>query len=278
VNGDAARAQARVGWEDAAAGWDRWQAVNRKAGAPVSAWMIDAIAPQPGHVVLEVAAGPGDTGFLAAELIHPGGRLICTDGAEAMVDAARKRAAELGIANAEFVAMEAEWLDMPAASVDAILCRYGYMLLPDPEAALRDARRVLRPGGRIALAVWDSPEFNPFMTAGRAALPDAPAPEPGAPGPFALASLAVLETLLQDTGFYELDLGVVDIVIALPSLDETFAMVSQLSPSLRSLVPGLSPADHTRLRDAFDADLAQYVADDGSVAIPGRTLVAAASA
>ena len=92
--------------------------MQQDAGAPVSAWLIDAVAPQPGHVLLEVAAGPGDTGFLAAELIRPGGRLICTDGAEAMVEAARARAAELGIENVEFSPMEAEWLDMPTASVD----------------------------------------------------------------------------------------------------------------------------------------------------------------
>jgi ubiquinone/menaquinone biosynthesis C-methylase UbiE len=278
---DADRARIRAAWEDAAAGWDRWQNVNRAAGAPVSAWMIDAIAPQPGHVVLEVAAGPGDTGFLAAELIHPGGRLICTDGAEAMVEAARKRAAELGIANAEFVAMEAEWLDMAAASVDAVLCRYGYMLVPDPEAALREARRVLRPGGRVALAVWDSPEVNPELTAGRIALKEIgkwEEPPADAPGPFALADPSRLRALLEDTGFTEITVDAVDISVEPGTLDDAFAMLSALSPALRAGLKDLSPAEHTHLRDAFDAVLAQYVAEDGSVVIPGRTLVAAASA
>jgi SAM-dependent methyltransferase len=279
---DEARAQTRAGWEDAAAGWDRWQEVNRRAGAPVSAWMVDAIAPQPGHVVLEVAAGPGDTGFLAAELIHPGGRLVCTDGAEAMVEAARKRGEQLGIANAEFTAMEAEWLDMSAASVDAVLCRYGYMLTVDPEAALREARRVLRPGGRIAMAVWDDASTNPHITTGRKALDaigKAPEePPPGSPGPFALASAPKLQVLLQDTGFTEIELDALDVVTEVPSLDDAFAMMSSLSPTLRGVVPTLSPVEHTHLRDAFDAFLAAYVADDGAVAIPGRTLVAAASA
>jgi SAM-dependent methyltransferase len=243
--------------------------------------MIDGIAPQPGHVVLEVAAGPGDTGFLAAELIHPGGRLICTDGAEAMVAAARKRAAELGIANAEFVAMEAEWLDMAAASVDAILCRYGYMLLPDPEAALREARRVLRPGGRLALAVWDSPEVNPELTAGRIALKEIgkwEEPPADAPGPFALADPARLRELLENAGFTEITVDAVDISVEPGTLDDAFAMLSALSPSLRAGLEDLSPAEHTHLRDAFDDFLAPYVAEDGSVVIPGRTLVAAASA
>lgn len=272
---------ARAGWEDAATGWARWRAAQQDAGAPVSDWMIEAIGPQPGHVVLEVAAGPGDTGFLAAELIQPGGRLISTDGAEAMVQAARERAAELGVRNAEFVVMEGEWLDMPAASVDAILCRWGYMLMADPESALREARRVLRPGGRIALAVWDAPEHNPELMAGRHALEaigrwEAPAPD--APGPFALADRGRLRELLESAGFTEVHIDDVDIVVRTASLDEAFAMLTELSPTLRAEVPKLSPAEHTHLRDAFDAFLAPYVDPDGAVAMPGRCLCAAASA
>lgn len=278
---DEARARSREAWEGAAAGWGRWRAIQQEAAAPVSAWMIDAIAPQPGHVVLEVAAGPGDTGFLAAELIRPGGHLICTDGAEAMLDVARARAEELGIENVEFTPMEAEWLDMGAASVDAILCRWGYMLLVDPEAGLRDARRVLRPGGRLAMACWDVAERNPFMTAGRAGLRAAGVEVPeqaGEPGPFALADPAALRGLLEDTGFTEIEVDAVDIVTRAASLDEAFEMQVGLSPTLGRLLPRLSPAEHTRVRDGMDEALVPYVQDDGSVAVPGRTLVAAASA
>lgn len=278
---DETRARSRAGWERAAPGWGRRRAMLQDAAAPVSAWLVDAIAPQPGHVVLEVAAGAGDTGFLAAELIRPGGHLICTDGAEAMLDVARARAQELGIQNVEFTPMEAEWLDMGAASVDAIVCRWGYMLLVDPEAGLRDARRVLRPGGRIALAVWDLAERNPLMTAGRAGLAAAGIPvaeEPGAPGPFALADPAAVRELLEATGFTDVETDAVDIVTHAASLDDAFDSQRDLSPTLGAVLPTLDPADHTRVRDGFDAHLAPYVAADGTLAVPGRTLVAAASA
>ena len=135
---------------------------------------------QPGHTVLELAAGPADTGLLAAELVAPGGKAIITDNAEAMVEAAKARAEEVGATNVEIRPMEAEWIDLPTASVDAVLCRWGYMLLADPEAALRETRRVLRPGGRVALAAWAGPEHNPWIAAigprdGRAAAPGAAA-------------------------------------------------------------------------------------------------------
>ena len=119
--------------------------------------MIDALSPQPGQRVLELAAGPGDTGFMAAELIVPGGTLICSDGAEAMLDVARERAAAQGISNVEFRQLELEWIDLPTADVDAVLCRWGIMLVVDSETAAREIRRVLKPGGRAALAVWDGP-------------------------------------------------------------------------------------------------------------------------
>ena len=74
-----------------------------------------------------------------------------------MVDVARARATELGVRNVEFRIIDAESIDVPAAAVDVVLCRWGYMLMADPAAALQETRRVLRPGGRVALAAWDPP-------------------------------------------------------------------------------------------------------------------------
>ena len=161
---EAHRADARERWERAADGWRARGDAFQTAAFPVSRAMIEAIEPQPGEIVLELAAGPGDTGFLAAELLRPGGRLITTDGADAMVELAKERAKALGVADmVDARPMELEWIDEKTATVDRILCRFGLMHAVDPETALRESRRVLRPGGRVAFAVWDEPEANPWL-------------------------------------------------------------------------------------------------------------------
>ena len=187
-------------WEGVAAGWKATREAFQRTALPVSQAMIEAIHPQPGHRLLELAAGLGDTGLLAAERVRPGGSVTITDGANAMVQAATEHAAEVGADNVEVRQMQAEWIDLPTASVDGVLCRFGYMLLVDPEAALRETRRVLKPGGRVAFAVWDRPERNPWASVmGRTIVEQglAEPPAPGAPGQFALSSAPELEELLD---------------------------------------------------------------------------------
>lgn len=275
------RRESRERWERVAPGWAARRAAFQGSAAAVSAWLVEAVHPQPGHVVLELAAGLGDTGFMAAELVHPGGKVIVTDGAEAMVEAAKARARELDLANVEVSAMEAEWIDLPAAAVDGIVIRWGLMLLADPETALRDARRVLRPGGRLAVAVWDAAQANPVMTAAGQAAAELGLVEPSppqAPGPFRLSDRDELADLLWSAGFTEVDVDALDLAFRFASLDEAFEHQRDLSPMLTELLPALSPADHYRLRESFDQRLAAYVGADGAVDVPGRTLVAAASA
>jgi len=157
-------------WDSMAAGWKATRANFQRSMEPVSQWLVEAIHPQPGHSVLELAAGLGDTGLLAAQLVAPGGSVLLTDGSDKMVEVAREHAEEVGATNVELRTMQAEWIDLPTASVDSVLCRFGYMLLVDPEAALRETRRVLKSGGRVALAVWDDLERNPWMKVLREAL------------------------------------------------------------------------------------------------------------
>ena len=151
-------------WSDSVApAWERYREQLFEAQRNVSQWLIDQVDPRPGQTVLELAAGPGETGFLAAERVGPTGTVISTDLGSGMVDAARRGAAARGLANVEFRVMDAQENDLANGSVDAVVCRFGIMLMPAPEMALRHARRVLRDGGRVAYAVWGPPDRNPWL-------------------------------------------------------------------------------------------------------------------
>jgi ubiquinone/menaquinone biosynthesis C-methylase UbiE len=268
-------------WGRAARGWGEHRSAFQAAARPVSGWLVDAIEPQPGHRVLELAAGPGDTGLLAAELIAPGGTLISTDAVQEMVDLAQARAAELGIDNAEFRTMDAEWIDLPAASLDAVIVRWGYMLLADPATALGETRRVLRPGGRVALSAWTDPGDNPWASVPQEELMKMGAfqpPDPGEPNMFAFSDPGTIRELLEEAGFTEIVVDQLDLVWRYEDLDTWWDVQLDIMPSLPKGVGALTPAQRDDLRDAIDARLARYVAADGSVAVPGRTHVAVASA
>jgi SAM-dependent methyltransferase len=268
-------------WESAAEGWGSRADRVREWGMPVSATMVDALALQPGQTVLELAAGPGDTGFMAAELIQPGGKLISSDGAEAMVEVARGRAAALGIGNAEFRQLELEWIDLEAGSVDAALCRWGIMLIVDPEAAAKEIRRVLKAGGRAAFAVWDRPDRNPWATIPSQAMIElglAERPDPDAPGMFRLAADGALAELLASAGFTDVKVAPVSLDRRYDAADEFVDETLELSPMMRRALADGSEADRQLVSERILAATQAYTADDGSVLLSGSSLVAVASA
>jgi SAM-dependent methyltransferase len=248
---------------------------------PVSAWMIERLALQPGQTVLELAAGPGDTGFLAAELIAPGGTLISSDASGPMLDVARERAKLLGISNVEFKQLQLEWIDLPTASVDAVICRWGVMLIVDPAAALREMRRVVKAGGRAALAVWDAPDENPWATIPMRTLIDlghAEPPDPDEPGMFALAASGRLQELLEETGFVDVVVGSVELVRTADDARAFLAETLDMSMPVAEIYDRLDEASRDEVIQAIVQRAQPFAGPDGSLRLPGRSLVACAGA
>jgi SAM-dependent methyltransferase len=281
VDPEEQRAAARDNWERAATGWGNRAERIRDWGMPVSAVMVDALALQPGQRVLELAAGPGDTGFLAAELIRPGGVLISSDGAEAMLEVARRRASSAGTTNVEFQQLELEWIDLPTASVDAVLCRWGLMLLVDPEAAAQEVRRVLKAGGRAAFAVWDVPERNPWATIpGRAliSLGHAEPPGEGGPGMFALADPGRLEHLLESAGFTDIAVRPVELQRPYKRIEEYVEETAELSPMFGPAFLELPTPEQADVVALIKSEVETFTGEDGEIALPGSSLVAVATA
>ena len=276
-NADAYRQQSRKGWGEVASGWASHGATFGEFAMPVTMAMLDAARLQPGHAVLELAAGTGDVGFLAWEVIQPGGTLVTSDFSPEMLTVAQERAEKLGIRGVRFKQIDAESIDVDAASLDAVLCRWGYMLMADPGAALRETRRVLRPGGRLALAAWAGRTENMWSAVLGDVLVErglVEPPPPGLPGQFAWADPAVIESQLAEAGFVDdVEVLAVDFDVRHTFdgwLDRTQAMSQQWR--------AVPPEEDEPVRDALRERLAQYDDGDGTLVIPARSWVAAASA
>jgi SAM-dependent methyltransferase len=282
VDPDEFRQASVENWEAAAHGWRRRREQIDSFGAPVAQWLVRAVAPQPGERVLELAAGLGETGLLAAELVAPGGEVLISDQAQAMLEGARERAAELGIGNVRFEVLGGEWIDLPTASVDIVLCRWGYMLMVDPGASLTETRRVLAPGGRLGAAVWDSLQRNPWAALPRQELAErGMGPPPGAeqgPGPFALGDAGRFGELLADSGFTDVSIEDVELMRRHPSFEEFWDTTLDISPGFHDAVMARPEREIDAIREGLRVRLEPYTDADGAVQVPGHTLVARASA
>jgi SAM-dependent methyltransferase len=271
------RQESRRRWQTVAAGWEKHADDFRRDTMPVTSWMLDAIEPQPGHQLLEIAAGIGDTGFLAAELIQPGGTLIASDLVPEMLTAAQRRADRLGIANVRFRQIDAEAIDQPAATLDGVLCRWGYMLMTDAEAALKDTRRVLKVGSRAALAAWADPDDNPWTVLPVEELTDRGLvePIPARPGQFAWAPEGTTEEYLEAAGFVEYEVESIGFTMRYSSVDDWWERSKDMSLRIHERS---STAHDDEIVQALAARVERWTAGDGSLALPAKTWVAAATA
>ena len=266
-------------WQVMAPGWERWRGQLEAALAPVREWLIRGLAPRLGATVLELGAGTGDTGFAAAAIVGGQGRLISTDFSPDMVEVARRRGAELGVQNVDHRVMDAERIELDADSVDGVLCQSGYMLMADPAAALSETRRVLRPGGRLALSVWGAPERNPWASIGGRILVERghlPPPDPEAPGIFSMASEKRTRALLGGAGFTAVRTEDVPMLWSFRDLDEYERWVVDVAGPFAIVLRGLTEGERRTFRAELGEAFAPFVAGDG-YELPGTALCAVAS-
>lgn len=274
------KSTSRTQWSGVAGAWERHaKRFDAQSGEVATAWMLEAAGLRPGEQVLELACGPAGVGLQAARAVAPGGRVLCTDFAEPMVDAARRRVAEEKVENVDFGVVDAEAMDLTDASFDAALCRYGYMLMGDPRTALQETHRVLRPGGRLTLAVWGEAGENPWASIPMRAVMehfDAPPPEPGMPGMFALAEENGLHQLLEEAEFAEIRVERVEAAERYESVDAWWDFIREVAGPLATLLAGLQDADREAIR-ARASEAASEFANDGELRFPSGLRLAAAS-
>jgi SAM-dependent methyltransferase len=265
-------------WETMASGWERRRAELAEALAPVREWLIRALGPQPGETVLELGAGTGETGFGAAALLGDEGRLISTDFAREMVEVARRRGSDLGLANVDYRVIDAERIELDSRSVDGVLCQSAYMLVADRAAALAETRRVLRAGGRLALSVWGPPERNPWASVAAMFLVDRghlPPPQPEGPGVFSMASAERTRTLLEGAGFNSIRTEEIPVRFAFRDLDDYEQWVIEVGASLSKAIRGLARDERELLRARLEEAFAAFTVGT-AYELPGSALCTAA--
>lgn len=247
---------------------------------PVREWMIRELGASPGDTVLELAAGVGDTGFEISGIVGPDGSVISSDSSPAMLAEAERRGRELGVTNVDYRVIDAQHIEFDADSVDGVVCRFGYMLMADSAAALADTRRVLRPGGRLVLAVWGPPDRNPFFTTLAVSLVQhghIPPPEPPpAPGIFSMGGADRTSDLLTGAGFGDVRVEEVAVTFPVPGIDEYLDFVADTAGPLALAVRALSAGDRAAVRADAEDGFTRFATADG-YDVPGVALCAVAS-
>jgi ubiquinone/menaquinone biosynthesis C-methylase UbiE len=277
---DTRRAQVHAMWAAVADRWAEHADEVDERGAALTAAMLDWVALRPGDRVLELACGPGGAGLAAAERVGPGGEVVVSDVAPPMVAIATARAAARGLTQVRGEVLDLEAIEAPDGRYDAVLCREGLMFAVEPARAAGEIARVLRPGGRVAAAVWGPRVENPWLGLVLDAVGEqlgVPMPPPGIPGPFSLGDRDRLAALLAGAGLADVTVRDVPTPLRSPSFDVWWARTTAITGPLAAIVAGLADDDAAALRARVREAVAPYTTAAG-LELPGVALLAGARA
>lgn len=197
------REQQKASWNKFSIGWQKWDCLLMGFSKPMGNEIIRLLQPKGTDLVLDVASGTGEPGLTIATKLS-GGKVVISDLSENMIKISQEKAIRRGIENTETRVCDVCDLPFPDNTFDAISCRFGFMFFPDMLLAAKEMLRVLKPGGRVATAVWNVPDKNFWVTAISSTInrnfPSAP-PIPYAPGMFRCAESGFIQNLFRQAGF-----------------------------------------------------------------------------
>src|SRR5690349_4288246 len=250
---DRKRAQ-RESWDAASAGWEKWWSTFEKAAQHVSDRLVALAHLKPGARVLDIATGTGEPAITAARAVGPSGRVLAVDHSAGMLAAARRRAASLALSNIEYREGDAESLAIAERGFDAVLCRWGLMFVPDLNPTARRIHDLLKPGGWLATAVWDTGDKVPMITIAAKKIREitnAPPPPPDAINPMRLADTSILERALSGAGFRDFKVEPMMVNFEFDSPEAFLEMRRDISYDFRMMVANQPPEIQRRIEQAI---------------------------
>lgn len=265
--------QQRKSWNNFSSGWKKWDSVNMLFLKPVGEEIINKLALEAHHTVLDVASGTGEPGLSIAERVSQG-KVIGIDLSEGMLATAKEHAANRKLSNYQTLTGDVTVLPFPDQSFDAVSCRMGFMFFADIAATLKEMHRVLKPGARLAASVWASPSQNFWVTVTMGTisqLMNLPAPPSDAPGMFRCAKAAFMEEHFKAAGFQNISVSEVDTALNLDA--ETYwEMITEVGAPI---VAAMSKADAS-MRTKIKAEVFRKIQEkfpDGNIQMQATALL-----
>ncbi len=267
----------RQQWNSAASGWRKWSELIDSSASGVSERLVALAGVESGSRVLDVAAGYGEPSLTAARRAGAEGRVVATDISAEMIAFGRERAAAAGIDNIEFVESDASSLDFEEHSFDAALSRFGIIFDPDGEGSAGRVRGFLKPGGRMAIASWGSPERVPFlaipMRTAMQRLGVAP-PPPGTPGPLSRPTPEALGGLLEGGGFSDVEVEETEVTFEFDSAEDITTFIKEIAPPISAMIAPHPPEVQAETWDAITEATREVADADGRVPFTNLVLLA----
>jgi SAM-dependent methyltransferase len=269
----------REQWQAAAEAWHRWGPRIERWLGPATELLLDMARVKEGSSVLDVAAGAGGQSLAAARRVGSTGHVVATDISPNILAFTRQEARRVGLTNIETRVLDAENLEVPFESFDAVISRLGLIHFPDQQKALRGMRWALKPGGRVTAIVYSTAEKNGFVSVPFSVIArrtNLPQPLPGHPGPFSLGGAGVLHAAFEQAGFRDIVICSVAAPLHMNSAEECLRFEKESFGALHQMMASLDETERKAAWGEIERELHQYYGPNGFEA-PCDLIVGAAA-
>ena len=256
-----------------AAAWRKWFHIMEAGAQNLSDRMVALASVSAGSHVLDIATGLGEPAMTAARATGSTGRVLATDLSADMLAFAKERADALSLDHVEFQVLDANRIDFPEASFDAVLSRWGMMFVAGLDDTMAAIRSCLKPDGVFVAAVWGNPEDAPAVSLGNRVVLRSlglPPPNEGPMTPFALRDTAALCERARNAGFSDVSGEWVDVVYEFETVEVFVEYRRDRSGALLDKLTHIPAEEMDAAWQAVGDAAREYALSDGMVRMPNR--------